>query len=137
MFKAFVVKRLKGTWCDMQDSIRLIGMKFAARHGVHSEEKTLFQPFEVDVEIILDLSEPARSDRLEDTIDYGTISREVESVVTGAHCNLIERVAGLIIERISGLLTAGTLIVRVRKPRAPLALPFDTVEVELCREIKP
>ena len=37
----------------MNDTIRIIGLKFAAKHGVLPEEKNLTQPFEVDIEIKL------------------------------------------------------------------------------------
>nr|MQY77644.1 hypothetical protein [Bacteroidota bacterium] len=53
----------------------------------------------------------------------------------GGHCNLIERLAGRIIENLSDLIDEGELIVRVRKPKAPLDTPFNTVEVELRRTI--
>ena len=42
----------------MPDTIRIIGLRFNVRHGVRPEEETLIQPFEVDVEIPLDLSRP-------------------------------------------------------------------------------
>lgn len=120
----------------MKDKIRVIGLKFAAKHGVLPEEKNLFQPFEVDVEIERDLSVPAESDRLDDTINYSCIVSKVNEVVNGEHCCLIERLAGLIIEKVSVLVDEGELIVRVRKPGAPIGIPFDNIEVELQRTIK-
>ncbi len=118
----------------MKDTIRLNGLKFAAKHGCHSEEKSMFQPFEVDVEITCDLSVSSQSDRLEDTIDYSRIVKIVQAVVMGGHCNLIERLAGLILERLCEIVPEGVVKVRVRKPRAPLPATFESIEVELCRE---
>ena len=118
----------------MNDTIRLIGLTFVARHGNKAEEKTLYQPFEVDVEISCDLSKPSESDRLKDTVDYSKVARIVEGVVKGESCNLIEKIAGIIIARVCEIVPRGIVTVRVRKPRAPLAQTFDTVEVELCRE---
>ena len=120
----------------MKDIIRVTGLKFAARHGVLPEEKNLLQPFEVDVEITCDLSIPAGNDRLEDTVNYSHIVSKVGEVMNGGHCNLIERLAGRIIGSLSDIIDGGELIVRVRKPKAPLDTPFDTVEVELQRIIK-
>ncbi len=120
----------------MKDTIRIIGLKFAAKHGVLPEEKNLLQPFEVDVEIKCDLSIPAESDRLEDTINYSCIVSKVNEVVNGESRCLIERLAGLIIEKLNILVDEGELIVRVRKPRAPIGIPFDNIEVELQRSIK-
>jgi dihydroneopterin aldolase len=119
----------------LNDTIRIIGLKFSAKHGVLPEEKTLIQPFEVDIEIIRDLSLPAASDRLEDTVNYSRVISLVKEVVNGEQCALIERLAGRIIERLEGLLDKGEVIVRVRKPRAPVDIQFDSIEVELRRGI--
>ncbi|MFC1651080.1 dihydroneopterin aldolase [Candidatus Latescibacterota bacterium] len=119
----------------MNDSIRVIGLMFSARHGVLPEEKLLNQPFEVDVEVTTDLSVPAVSDNLDDTVNYSLIVSRVEEVMNGVNCNLIEKLAGLIIEKVSELIKSGEVIVRVRKPKAPLKIPFETVEVELKRTI--
>jgi dihydroneopterin aldolase len=116
---------------ETMGTIRVKGLRFSAAHGVHPEEKHTSQPFEVDVEIDADLGVPATSDRLEDTIDYGRIVAVVREVMEGESCNLIERLAGKIIERVNPIARGGAVTVRVRKPGAPLAVPFDTVEVEL------
>ena len=120
----------------MKDKIRIIGLMFNTRHGLRPEEKTLTQPFELDIEITRDLTVAAASDRLEDTIDYSMVVSIVKNVVQGEHCRLIEKLAGDIIERLSTILHEGEVTVRVRKPRAPIEVPFKTVEVELTRELK-
>jgi len=120
----------------LKDTIRVTGLKFAARHGVLPEEKNLLQPFDVDVEIKCDLSVPAESDQLDDTINYSHIVSKVNEVVNGESCCLIERLAGLIVEELSSLVDEGEVIVRVRKPKAPVNIPFDNIEVELQRTIK-
>ena len=120
----------------MSDTIRIIGLMFNTRHGVRPEEKTLTQPFEVDVEITRDLSDAVASDKLEDTINYSTVVSLVKDVVYGGHCRLIEKLAGDIIERLSAVESEGVVTVRVRKPRAPIDVPFKTVEVELIRKLK-
>jgi 7,8-dihydroneopterin aldolase/epimerase/oxygenase len=120
----------------MNDTIKIIGLKFSAKHGVLPEEKNIYQPFEVDVELKLDLSKASESDNIEDTVNYSHIAAIVKEVVKGESCCLIERLAGKIIEKVRLLITDGEIIVRVRKPRAPLDAQFDTVEVELKRTVK-
>ena len=120
----------------MQDTIRIIGLQFNVRHGVRPEEKTLTQPFEVDVEISRDLSGPAASDKIEDTVDYSQVVSIVKEVMNGEQCRLLERLAGRILEKLCALVNEGEITVRVRKPRAPIDVPFETIEVELRREIK-
>ena len=120
----------------MQDTIRIIGLQFNTLHGVRPEEKTLTQPFEVDVEISMDLSRPAVSDKLEYTIDYSQVVSIVKEVMNGEQCRLLERLAGRTLEKLCALVREGEITVRVRKPRAPIDVPFETIEVELKREIK-
>ena len=120
----------------MKNTIRIIGLKFSAKHGVLPEEKKLPQPFEVDVEIKLDLSVPAQSDRLEDTVNYSHVVSMVKEVMNGEQCNLIERLAGRIVDKVCTIIDEGEVIVRVRKPHAPIDMQFDTIEVELQRIIK-
>ncbi len=117
------------------DTIRVIGLSFSASHGAEPEEGTLEQPFEVDVEVCLDLSEAAQSDRLDRTISYVRIADEVSAVMNGPRWFLIEKLAGLIMERVAALVKKGEITVRVRKPQARLKTRFDTVEVELRRII--
>jgi dihydroneopterin aldolase len=117
------------------DSIRVLGMTFAACHGVHPEEKAAPQRFEVDVEIVRDLSVAAKSDCLDDTVDYSRIVSIVRDVMEGETCNLLERLAGKIIERLAEYVRGANVMVYIRKPGAPLAVPFRTVEIKLEREL--
>lgn len=118
------------------DVIRVLGLKITATHGVLPEEKTRPQLFEVDVELYRDLSKPAVSDHLEDTVDYSRIVSRVEEVMKGESCNLLERLAGKIIDALRNSVGKGRLVVRIRKPNAPLSIGFDTVEVEMQCETK-
>ena len=50
------------------------GLRALGVHGVLPEEQVRPQPFEVDVELIVDLAAAAASDRLDDTVDYGAVA---------------------------------------------------------------
>jgi dihydroneopterin aldolase len=115
------------------DRITIRGMLFLARHGVTLEERMEPQPFEVDVELRRDLSIASRSDELSDTIDYSGIFSLVARIVEGQSFRLIEALAGTIADAVLAATDARTVEVRVRKPRAPLPGPFETVEVAVGR----
>lgn len=115
------------------DRITVRGMLFLARHGVTLEERMEPQPFEVDVELQRDLTAAARSDELADTIDYSEIFSLVARIVEGESFRLIEALAGAIADAVLLATDASAVEVRVRKPRAPLPGPFETVEVSLTR----
>lgn len=122
----------------MTDRIRLAGMRFLGHHGVTLEERIEPQPIEVDVILEVDLSGPAASDELADTLDYGALFELVEGIVTGRSFRLLEALAGEIASEVLASAAAdGPAIerieVRVRKPGAPLPGTFETVEVTVRR----
>ena len=117
----------------MSDRITLRGMRFLGRHGVHLEERMEPQPFEVDVVLRGDLSKPAASDELADTIDYSAVFTQVGEIVEGSSYRLIEALAGAIAEAVLAAHPIDDVEVRVRKPKAPLPGAFETVEARLRR----
>jgi len=118
------------------DRLSLLGMRFEARHGVHAQEKEAPQPFEVDIVLHADLTAAAARDTLEATVDYGGLYDLVRTIVAGPSFDLIEALAGAI-ARAALAATDPALVneveVRVRKPKAPIAGAFDTVEAALIR----
>jgi dihydroneopterin aldolase len=117
----------------MTDRITLRGMQFHGRHGVSSEERAEAQPIEVDLALRLDLSRPARTDDLADTINYVSLFDLVHEIVEGRSFKLLEALGGAIADSVLAAHPVDDVEVRVRKPRAPLPGAFDTVEVRIRR----
>ena len=117
----------------MSDRITLRGIRFAGRHGVSAEERAEPQPFEVDVVVRLDLSHPARTDELADTIDYTSLFALAREIVEERSFHLIEALAAAIAEAVLAAHPVDDVEVRVRKPKAPIDGAFDTVEAALWR----
>jgi 7,8-dihydroneopterin aldolase/epimerase/oxygenase len=82
------------------DTISLTGLVFYGYHGTNPEEAALGQRFGVDLEVWVDLSVPARSDRLEDTISYAGLFKLVREEVEGATSRLLEHLAGRILRKV-------------------------------------
>ncbi|MFM8304414.1 MAG: dihydroneopterin aldolase, partial [Actinomycetota bacterium] len=80
------------------DRILITGLRELGVHGVLPEEKTRPQPFEVDVELEVDLAPAGASDDLDDTVDYGALCESVSRVVSSERYDLIERLAARIAE---------------------------------------
>ena len=70
--------------------IRLKNMQFFAYHGVYDFEKELGAPFEVDVEINASFSQAIKSDDIQETINYDSIFKLVDSIISKKKYNLIE-----------------------------------------------
>lgn len=111
----------------------MAGMKFYGRHGVLPQERELGQRFEVDVEIELDLASAGRDDDLGQTISYAEVYLVVEKVLTGPPYKLIEAVAERVARDILGSFPAHRVLVRLKKPGAPVPGSFDFMAVEIVR----
>ena len=120
----------------MTDRIILSKMVFEGRHGVTDGERAKAQPFEVDVEIHLDTRPAGLADDLSKTVDYADAFEICRSVVEGPSRRLIETIAEEIAQKLlarSESLGASEVVVRVRKPRAPLPGRLDHAAVEIRR----
>ena len=116
------------------DCIRIKSLKVKARHGVYEFERKKDGIFELDIELYLSLEKSGQSDKLEHTIDYDNIVSIVTKAFTEKNYNLVEAAAESVCEKLLGALKVAKVIVRVRKPHAPINADFDTIEVELIRE---
>ncbi len=119
------------------DKILLNGMEFYGYHGVFKEEKKLGQPFIVDVELYTNLQPAGKSDRIDDSIDYGEVFLIVKAIVEGESKNLIEALAEAIAAELLARFSKLTACsVKVTKPNPPIAGNYQSVAVQIYRERK-
>jgi dihydroneopterin aldolase len=118
----------------VSDRITLLGMRFMGRHGVSSDERAEPQPIDVDLVVRLDLSTPATSDELADTVNYATLFELARQVVEERSFHLLEALAGAIADAVLAAHPVDDVEVRVRKPKAPLPGAFETVEIRIRRK---
>ncbi|MCE2500716.1 MAG: dihydroneopterin aldolase [Dehalococcoidia bacterium] len=121
------------------DRIILTGMQFYGFHGVNPEERSLGQPFVVDLEAELDLAAASVSDRLPDTVSYTHLYRVAKAVMEGEPRNLLEAAAGAIARRVLGEHPAVSAVrIRVQKPRPPIkgsVIESAAVEIRCTRQV--
>jgi dihydroneopterin aldolase len=106
-------------------------------HGVSAFEREVARPFEVDVELVLDLTTAADNDELGATVDYGEVCRVVRSAHEAGPYQLLEALAGRIAKDILDGFPVHEVTVRVRKPHPPVGLAVDAAEVEVRRSAQP
>ena len=117
-----------------QDTIRLEQLSLYGFHGVHSDERSVKQQFIVDLEIALDLSTPAHSDNLGDTINYEDLYLVVKDIVENRTFNLIESMAEAITKTVLTLFPVATARTRVKKTAPPIdGLVSEGISVEIYR----
>ena len=109
-------------------------MQFYGFHGVNQEERTLGQPYVVDLEVELDLRPAGRSDNLEDTVSYTQLYRLAKAVMEGQPKNLLEAAAEGIAQQALDQFPVSAVRVHVRKPRPPIrGSSIDYAAVEIYR----
>jgi len=120
-----------------EDVIRLHNAVFYAYHGVLSDEQTLGGKFEVDVDLHVDLARGARADDLQQTVNYERVYDAIKQLVLGKKYMLLEALAETIADGLlAGFKKVEKVVVRVRKPSAPVKGVIDYVEVEIARARK-
>jgi dihydroneopterin aldolase len=111
------------------DRIELRGLRVRGHHGVFEHERRDGQDFVVDITVWMDLTAAARSDRLQDTLDYGALAQRAAAIVGGPPCDLIETVAARVADDVFADVRVQTVEVVLHKPQAPIPLEFADVAV--------
>ena len=108
-------------------------MTFHAYHGVWDEEREIGQRFEVDVELKVDAQEAAKFDKLKNTVDLYAVFEVVEKIILKGKFLLLETMAEKVAQAILKKFLVSEVLVRVRKPHAPIRGIQDGIEVEIVR----
>jgi dihydroneopterin aldolase len=118
----------------VSDRIMLEGMLFEGTHGVYPDEQVTPQPFEVDVELSLNLQPAGQSDDLGLTVDYARVFEVCRQIVESTRFNLIEALAEAIAEELlAEFPAADPVTIRIRKPKVQLGGPFRSAGIEIRR----
>lgn len=108
-------------------------MRFQGRHGYYDHEVLTPQPFEVDVELLLNLQPAGVDDDLDKSVDYGKVYDAVRQIVESTSFRLLEALAEAISHELLADFEVDEVGVRVRKPAVKLGGPLDHAAVEIWR----
>lgn len=116
---------------DVMDKIYIRDLLLRCIVGIYPDERENKQDVVINIEMNCDLSAAAESDRIEDTVNYKSVKKEVIALVENSGFLLIERMAGEIASLC--LAHAGVRQVKVTVDK-PGALRFArSVAVEIVR----
>ena len=115
----------------------LHNIQLQGRHGVYDHELATPQPFEIDVELLLNLQPAGTEDDLEQTVDYAAVYGVVRQIVESTSFRLLEAIAEAISHEILSEFPVAEVGVRVRKPAVQLGGPLDYAGVEIWRRRSP
>ena len=118
----------------MSDRIFIHGLSLHAYHGVMAHEAKVGQTFTIDLELDIDLSEAARTDKVADTVSYDKVADCAARTFGAQRWRLIEAAAGNVADAILKEFTRVRAVrVTIHKPHAPIAATFSDVGVTLVR----
>ncbi len=115
------------------DRLAVRGIAVHGHHGVFEVERREGQEFRIDLVLGMDTRGAARSDDLQDTVDYGTLVDQVTSAVASDPVDLIETLAQRIADICLRNDQVDTVEVTVHKPHAPIQASFDDVALTINR----
>ncbi len=101
------------------DRILIKGLVCRATVGVPEWERRKRQKILIDLELGLDLKKAGRSDRVEQSVDYAAVAREVKEWVEGRPFVLVEAMAESAAGRVLGRFKVKQVTLRVRKFSVP------------------
>jgi len=120
----------------VNDRIELRGLWVDAICGVLPHERTNPQPLELDLDVLVDLSEAGESDALVDTIDYGAVTAVAANVAAKLEPQLLEHLASVIADAVLAIddrIAAVEVAVRKLEPPVPERLATSGVRIERTR----
>lgn len=117
----------------MNDAIHIQDLRVWAHVGVLERERLEGQWFSLDLTLLVDLQEAARSDALIDTADYSLAVKAVQALVSDLRCRTIEHFSERVLDRLDDLYGPVPMRVLLRKTRPPIPGFSGTVAVERHR----
>ncbi len=115
------------------DRVELRGLQVLALCGILPEERVRRQPFEIDLDVYLDLTVAGATDDLERTVDYGALCQAIDDLASTEQYGLLERFAARIAEVVLADPAIDAVTVAVRKLRPPVPQLLATSGVHIHR----
>ena len=119
------------------DKIILKEIQFHGYHGVAEAERQLGQKYEVDLELMTDLSAASKTDDLIHTIDYAQVVQLVTEIGSQQSFQLFEALAETIVDAILAQFQIDEVQIVVKKLSPPIEPRLAYAGVEIHRKRNP
>jgi FolB domain-containing protein len=120
----------------MMDRIFVDNLRLDCLIGVTEEERRQPQKIIVDMDLTLDLGRAAISKRIEDTVDYREVRRQVSGFVSSGEFMLLESLAEGIASLALDRFKIDGVVVKLRKEKYAVE-PSIGIEIERIRGTSP
>ena len=119
------------------DRLTISGIEGFGHHGVFEAERRDGQLFLADLVLAVDTRAAARSDDLQDTVDYGSLVASVVKAIESDPVDLIEKLAERIADTCLEDGRVRSVEVTVHKPQAPVDATVADVALTIMRKQSP
>lgn len=102
----------------MTDRIYLRDLRTEAIIGIYAWERKIKQTISLDIDLPADARRAARTDRIEDTLDYKSIAKRMLAFIDASHYELVETLAEELTQVILGEFGVEWVELSVSKPGA-------------------
>ncbi|MCP1102819.1 dihydroneopterin aldolase/2-amino-4-hydroxy-6-hydroxymethyldihydropteridine diphosphokinase [Aequitasia blattaphilus] len=117
------------------DELRIENLEVFAHHGVYERETKNGQNFLISIKMMADMEMAAKTDDLNYAIDYGKVCHFMHAYFSTRTYKLIETAAySLAEETILNFPAIQEIEVEIKKPEAPIGLPFGNVSIKAKRK---
>ncbi len=116
------------------DKVIIEGLNCFGKHGVLPEENILGQNFIVSCELYCDIERAARTDNIDNAVNYADAAAFITDFVKSNVFKLIETLASRLAEELLKKFDISKIKIKIDKPSAPMDLSFKTVAVEITRK---
>ena len=111
--------------------ILIKNLKLYGYHGVRDYEKKDGQYFLFNIEIHIENSDYSGRDKLENTLNYSDVIREIKKINKSKKFDLLETFCQVLAKRIMEMSDlVERVIVKIEKPSPPIDEKIDTVGIE-------
>jgi dihydroneopterin aldolase len=115
-------------------TIEVTGLSLYTHHGVTAAEREVGQRLVLDLRMEVGECDATVTDMVEDTVDYASVSERVALVAQQRSYKTLERLCSAIADRLLADFNAEEVWVKATKPEPPIALPVESVSVEVWRQ---
>ena len=115
-------------------TIEVTGLSLYTHHGVSAAEREVGQRLVLDLRLEIGECDATVTDVVDHTVDYGVVCERVALVAQQRSYKTLERLCSVIADRLLDDFEAEEVWVKATKPEPPIALPVESVSVEVWRQ---
>ncbi|CAB4936552.1 unannotated protein [freshwater metagenome] len=118
-------------------TVEVTGLSLYTHHGVTEAEREIGQRLILDLRFDAGACDATVTDRVEDTVDYGRVCEVVALMAQRRSYRTLEALCTTIADRLLAEFETTEVWVKASKPEPPIALPVESVSVEVWRTGRP